>query len=306
MLSTVSGNPCAAAGYGENNAAMMINAFRGMERLLWAALICGGAAACTSEASALRVGTTYTVEQSGALVILDSLHPPAPVTVVVGPSGQILRSAAAGDLDVALTHAPTLEQRLLVAAGHVALRCPFVASRFAIVGPGADPAGVARASGAADALRRIAAAAERAGGGGGTGFVSRGDSSGTHVKEVALWEAAGVSPAGRPWYVQSGADQAATVRIADERGAYALVDLPTFARLTGVELRVLYTGDSALVNPYTLYVIRSTPPHPAAAQFGAWALAAWRERLLALRLPDGTAAFAPRPGGCAAPAAGAP
>jgi tungstate transport system substrate-binding protein len=304
MLSTVSGNPCAAAGYGENNAAMMINAFRVMERLLWAALICGGAAACTSEASALRVGTTYTVEQSGALAILDSLHPPAPVTVVVGPSGQILRSAAAGDLDVALTHAPTLEQRLLVAAGHVALRCPFVASRFAIVGPAADPAGVARASGAADALRRIAAAAGGAGRGG--GFVSRGDSSGTHVKEVALWEAAGISPGGRPWYVQSGADQAATVRIADEHGAYALVDLPTFARLAGVELRVLFTGDSALVNPYTLYVIRSTPSPHAAAQFGAWALAAWRERLLALRLPDGTAAFAPRPGGCAAPAAGAP
>src|SRR6266508_4077909 len=250
MLSTVSGNPCAAAGYGENSAAMMINAFRGMERLLWAALICGGAAACTSEASALRLGTTYTVEQSGALAILDSLHPPAPVTVVVGPSGQILRSAAAGDLDVVLTHAPTLEQRLLVAPGLVALRCPFVSSRFAIVGPAA----------ASDALRRIAAASAT--------FVSRGDSSGTHVKEVALWSAAGVSPPGRAWYVESGADQAATVRIADERGAYALVDLPTFARLTGVELRVLYTGDSALVNPYTLYVIRSTPPHPAAAQFG--------------------------------------
>jgi tungstate transport system substrate-binding protein len=283
-----------------------MNALRGMRGLLWAALICGGVAACTSKTSALRVGTTYTVEQSGALAILDSLHPPAPVTVIVGPSGQILRSAAAGDLDVVVTHAPTLEQRLLVAAGHVALRCPFVASRFAIVGPSADPAGVARAAGAADALRRIAAA----GSGGGAGFVSRGDSSGTHVKEVALWEAAGVSPAGRAWYVQSGADQAATLQIADERGAYALADLPTFARLTegGVELRVLFTRDAALVNPYTLYVIRSTSPHPAAAPFAAWALATWRARLLALRLPDGAAGFTPPPGegGCAAPAVGVP
>lgn len=273
------------------------------------ALICAALAACTSEAAALRLGTTYTVEQSGALALLDSLHAsaPAPVTVVVGPSGQILRSAAAGDLDLVLTHAPTLEQRLLVTPGRVELRCPFVASRFAIVGPPADPAHVAQAVSVADAMRRIAAA----GGGGegrGTGFVSRGDSSGTHVKEVALWEAAGVAPIGRPWYVQAGADQAATLRLADERGTYALADLPTFARLPGVELRVLFTADTALVNPYTLYVIRSAASHPAAARFGAWALGEWRERLLALRLSDGTAAFAPRAGGCAPhpPAAGVP
>ncbi len=251
----------------------------------------------------MRLGTTYTVEQSGALALLDSLHAPDPVTVVIGPSGQILRSAAAGDLDLVLTHAPTLEQRLLVTPGHVEVRCPFVASRFAIVGPAADPAHVAQAVSAADAMRRIAAAAggTGAGAGAGAGFVSRGDSSGTHVKEVALWEAAGVAPIGRPWYVQSGADQAATLRLADERGTYALADLPTFARLAGVELRVLFTADTALMNPYTLYVIRSAAPHPAAARFGAWALAQWRERLLSLRLSDGTAAFAPRAGGCAPP-----
>ena len=263
-----------------------------------AALICAALTACTSEARALRLGTTYTVEQSGALAILDSLHPPTPVTVVVGPSGQILRSAAAGDLDVVLTHAPTLEQRLLVAPGHAELRCPFVASRFAIVGPAGDPAHVAGATSAVEAMRRIAAA----GGSGRAGFVSRGDSSGTHVKEVALWGAAGVSPAGGAWYVQVGADQAATLRLADERGMYALADLPTFARLTGLELRVLFGADSALVNPYTLYVVRSSAPRPAAARFAPWALAGWRERLLALRLPDGTAAFTARPGACVTPA----
>ena len=241
----------------------------------------------------MRLGTTYTVEQSGALAVLDSLHPPAAVTVVVGPSGQILRSAAAGDLDVVITHAPSLEQRLLVAPGHAALRCPFVASRFAIVGPAADPAKVAGAGTAAEALRRIAAA--------GAPFVSRGDSSGTHVKELALWDRAGVSPHGRPWYLESGSDQAATLRLADERRAYALADLPTFTRLQGIELRVLLAGDTALVNPYTLYVIRSPSPHPAAAAFGSWALADWRARLLALRLEGGAAAFLPVAGGCEAP-----
>jgi tungstate transport system substrate-binding protein len=258
------------------------------------ALICAALVACTSEARPLRLGTTTTVEQSGALAVLDSLHPPAVVAAVIGPTAQILRAAAAGDLDVVLTHAPSLEQRLLVAPGHVALRCPFVASRFALVGPAADPAKVAGAATAAEALRRIAAARAP--------FASRGDSSGTHVKELALWQSAAVSPRGRPWYLETGADQGTTLRVADERRAYALADLPTFMKLQGVELRVLLTADTALLNPYTLYVIRSPTPHPAAAAFGSWALADWRARLLTLQLDGGTAAFLPLAGGCAAPA----
>src|SRR5437899_7609830 len=91
-----------------------------------------------TQAAPLRLGTTTTVDQSGALALVDSLHPPMPVRVVVGASGTILRSAAAGDLDVVVTHAPSLEQRLLVEPGRAALRCPFVVSRFAIVGPAAD------------------------------------------------------------------------------------------------------------------------------------------------------------------------
>jgi tungstate transport system substrate-binding protein len=223
------------------------------------------------------------------LALLDSLHPPAKVAVVIGGSGQILRSAAAGDLDVVITHAPSLEQRLLVAPGHASLQCPFVASSFAIVGPPADPAHIAGAGSATEALRRIAAARAT--------FVSRGDSSGTHVKELALWTSAGVSasPRGRPWYMETGTDQAATLRVADERHGYALVDLPTFAKLQGVELRVLLAGDTALLNPYTLYVVRSPAPHPAAAAFATWALTVWRARLQAL-------SFQPLVGSCAAPA----
>ena len=242
----------------------------------------------------MRLGTTTTVEQSGALAILDSLHPPAALAVVIGPSGQILRSAAAGDFDVVITHAPSLEQRLLVAPGHAALRCPFVASRFALVGPPADPAKVAGAATAAEALRRIAAARAP--------VVSRGDSSGTHLTELAVWHSAGVSPQGRGWYLETGTDQGATLRVADERRAYALADLPTFLKLKGVDLRVLLTADTALLNPYTLYVIRSPTPHPAAAAFGSWALTDWRARLLSLPLQGGTAAFLPLGGGCAAPA----
>src|SRR5438046_1335848 len=94
------------------------------------------AAACRAGPAPLRLGTTYTVQQSGALAVLESLWTgPAPLTTVVAPSGQILRAAANGDLDVVITHAPALEQRLLVGPGHALLRCPLAASRFA-----ADPA----------------------------------------------------------------------------------------------------------------------------------------------------------------------
>jgi len=258
--------------------------------------VCITHAACTrgTQAAPLRLGTTTTVEQSGALALLDSLHPTIPVRAVVGASGTILRSAAAGDLDVVITHAPDLEQRVLIDPGHAALRCPFVTSRFAIVGPAADRAQVATAGTAAEALHRIADVR--------ASFISRADSSGTHLKELSLWKAAGVTPdaSRNTWYVQGGGDQAATLRIADERAAYALADLPTFTRLTGIDLRVLFTADTALGNPYTMYVIRSAAEE-SALQFSSWAMANWRPRLLAVHLPDGAAAFAPLQGECAVP-----
>src|SRR2546423_8491956 len=120
------------------------------------------AAACQAGPAPLRLGTTYTVQQSGALAVLESLWTgPAPLTTVVAPSGQILRAAANGDLDVVITHAPALEQRLLVGPGHALLRCPLAASRFAVVGPAADPARVATAATAAVAFPPLAAAGGR-------------------------------------------------------------------------------------------------------------------------------------------------
>lgn len=245
---------------------------------------------CRAAPQPLRLGTTYTVQQSGALAVLESLWTgPPPFTTVVAPSGQILRAAANGDLDVVITHAPALEQRLLVGPGRALLRCPLAASRFAVVGPTADPARVATAATAAEAFRRIAGA--------GGPFVSRGDSSGTHVKELALWHAAGVTPAQR-WYLESGADQAVTLHLADERRAYALADLPTYAKLGGLASRILFAADTALTNPYTLYVVRRPEPHPAARDLATWATQAGRDGMLTLRLPDGTPAFVGRAGEC--------
>jgi len=237
----------------------------------------------------LRLGTTTTVVQSGMLAVGESLWTGPRLATIIGPSGQILHSAAQGDLDLVLTHAPALEAKLL-AGDAVLARCPFVTSRFAVVGPGADPARVAAASSAADAFQRIAAT--------GAPFVSRGDSSGTHERELAVWRAAGIDPTGRPWYIESGTDQTTTLRVADERGAYALGDLPTLATLTGLSLRPLFSADSSLLNRYTLTLVRTSAPNPTARDFMAWALDSWRARVLAIPLPDGTAAFEPSAGTC--------
>src|SRR2546428_552154 len=234
------------------------------------ALLTSVAVACHGGPRPLRLGTTYTVQESGALAALETYWAGAPLAVVVGPSGQILRSAAQGDLDVVITHAPALDARILGAA-HTLLRCPLVASRFAVVGPPDDPARVAAAATARDAFARIA---RRRG-----PFVSRGDSSGTHVNELAQWHAAGASVPPGPWYIESGADQATTLHIADERNAYALADLPTYAKLTGLGLQVLFANDTALTNPYTLYVVRAPDEHPAAQPFARWVATTARARI---------------------------
>jgi len=259
--------------------------------------VLGAALACGPQPRPLRLGTTTTVQQSGMLGIAESLWTGARLATVIGPSGQILRSAAQGDLDVVLTHAPALEAKFL--AGDVTLaRCPFVTSRFAVVGPSDDRAGVAAALSAAEAFRRIASR--------GAMFVSRGDSSGTHERELAVWRAAGIDPARQPWYVESGTDQTSTLRLADERGAYALADLPTLAALEDLSLRPLFSADTALMNRYTLTLVRTPTPHPAAREFVTWALDAWRERVLAIRLPDGTPAFERPPGSPLGRAPGSP
>ena len=233
--------------------------------------------ACAGEAQPLRIGATFTLDQSGALARMDTAAA-GRLVVILGPSGQILRSAAAGDLEIAIAHAPPLERRL-VQSGRVALACPLFSSRFAIVGPAADPARVAQATTAADAFRRIAIAHAP--------FVSRGDSSGTHVKELELWRAAGSSTTGATWHIESGTDQATALRVAAQRRAYALADLPTWERLAPDGQRILFADDTMLTNPYTLYVMR-----PGDTAFARYAMEGWRARVAAL-------GFVTRPGACA-------
>jgi tungstate transport system substrate-binding protein len=263
--------------------------------------MCVVTAACGSPPT--RLGTTFTLEQSGALTGMDSAWQGDRFVTVIGPSGQILRSAAAGDLDVVVTHAPALEQRWLGEPGRASLTCPLFASRFIIVGPPADPAGIRGITSGVDAMRRIGRV--------GAVFVSRGDSSGTHEKERELWRLAGVETGPALWYIESGASQAANLQQASNWRAYALTDLPTFAllkqrRADALDLETLVAppGDTLLTNPYTLYVTAPPQREARARPFAEWLATVWRTRVLEMRVPGGEPAFVPREGGCTAGEAG--
>ena len=163
-------------------------------------------------------------------------------TIPVG-TGQALALAARGEADVTLAHAPSLEKQY-VAEGKMLNRRLVMANDFVVVGPAEDPAGVRGLRRAVEALRRVAERQAR--------FVSRGDRSGTHALELALWKDAGVEPRGE-WYIESGQGMGQTLLIANERKAYTLADRATWlAFQKRVSLPVLVEKDQRLLNLYSV------------------------------------------------------
>jgi len=170
------------------------------------------------------------------------------VKVVAVGSGEALAMGRRGDADVVFVHSPAAESTFM-AAGYGVSRRVVATNYFTLVGPPADPAHVREAASAADALRRIAGA--------GAGFVSRGDSSGTNARELALWRKAGVRPAW-PGYIETGQGMAATLLVANERRAYTLTDRATFGTLKSrLDLAALRGRDRDLINIY--HVIELNP-----------------------------------------------
>jgi tungstate transport system substrate-binding protein len=205
----------------------------------------GPAAAQTPAARTLILSTTTSTQDSGLLDILVPMFEKATgysvKTISVG-TGQALALAARGEADVTLAHAPALEKKY-VEEGKMLNRRLVMYNDFVVIGPAEDPA---RAKGlpAAEALRRIAAAEAR--------FVSRGDKSGTHLLEQALWKQAGIEPKA-PWYIESGQGMGQTLGIANDRRAYALTDRGTYlAFQKRVDLPILVEKDRPLLNIYSV------------------------------------------------------
>ena len=199
--------------------------------------------------SELVLATTTSTRDSGLLdewVPMFERERSYVVKVIAVGSGAALEMARKGEADVLLVHDPEGEEALM-REGHGIERAAVMHNHFILVGPPSDPAGIRGMEDTVEAFRRI--------GEGGHAFLSRGDSSGTHVREKALWAAAGVRPSGG-WYMESGRGMGDTLRIADERGAYALTDRGTWLSLRrDLELEPMVQGDRALLNEYHVIVV---------------------------------------------------
>lgn len=198
----------------------------------------------------LRMSTTTSTQDSGLLkVLLPSFEKKyrCRVDVIAVGTGQALKIAEQGDVDVVLVHARKLEEKF-IAAGFGVNRRDVMYNDFVIIGPADDPAGIGHARTAAEALRMIARK--------GAPFVSRGDESGTHQKEKELWQAAGVKPAGK-WYDSAGQGMGAVIMMATEKRAYTLADRGTYNafRHGKTDLKILFQGEKGLFNPYGVIAV---------------------------------------------------
>jgi tungstate transport system substrate-binding protein len=214
-------------------------------------LLVGCGSSDTVKRDQLIVATTTSLKDSGLIddVVLPLYAKTAPgvtVKVLAVGSGEAMAMGASGEADVLFVHSPT-DEAAFMAAGNGTLRLPVATNHFVIVGPGSDPAGVKAAKTAAEAFSGIAARAAP--------FVTRGDESGTNKKELKIWTAAGVQPAGS-WYISTGQGMGETLRIASEKQAYTLTDLATFLSLRDtLDLTPLFTGSQDLENVYSVIIV---------------------------------------------------
>ncbi len=219
--------------------------------LALAAVAVLASAACFQDTSRSLVLTTTTSTYDSGL--LDYLIPPfeeeynANVRVISVGTGQALAIGARGDADVVLVHAPSLEEEF-VADGNGVNRTYVMYNDFVILGPQEDPAGISGLEDGREAFRRIADTESI--------FASRGDESGTHVKEKDLWVESGVGPPeSEDWYLSLGQGMGGTLTTANELGAYTLTDRGTFLSRKNLNLEILAEGDETLFNPYHIIIV---------------------------------------------------
>ena len=216
------------------------------------------------------------------------------VNVVAVGTGQAIKNAQNGDGDVLLVHAKPAEERF-VADGFGVKRFDVMYNDFIIVGPASDPAGIAGKSDVATALKAIAESQAV--------FTSRGDDSGTHKKEKALWTAAGVDPseASGTWYRETGSGMGATLNAAVGMDAYALTDRGTWIAFKNKgDFKIVVEGDEALFNQYGVILVNPEKHTHVKAEEGQafidWILSAEGQQAIAEYKLDGEQLFFPNAG----------
>jgi tungstate transport system substrate-binding protein len=227
-----------------------------------------------SDKGRMILATTTSTQDSG---LLDELVPGfedesgcSVKTVAVG-SGEALELGEKGDADVLLVHSPEAEQEYMD-GGHGVSREAVMHNDFIVVGPADDEAGVKGMSSAAEAFTQIEKAESP--------FASRGDDSGTHTKELSLWEAAEIEPKGS-WYIETGQGMGETLTIASQKQAYTLSDRGTFLATESVDLDLLVEGGEDLLNPYHVIVVDAEGVNLACAEeFSDWIISPATQRAI--------------------------
>jgi tungstate transport system substrate-binding protein len=247
-------------------------------RLLFMSLLLSAANsyAVTIEKQTIRLATTTSTDNSGLLADILPAFTDAtgyPVHVIAVGTGKALRMGRDGDVDVVLVHARAAEEKF-VAEGHGVKRYGVMYNDFVLVGPASDPAGISKAENVITALKSIAEHK--------AGFISRGDDSGTHKKELGLWKKSAVKPAGE-WYREVGQGMGKVLQIASEMDAYTLTDRGTWLAYEAKSpLKIGFEGDPLLFNPYGIIAV-NPKRYPDINLKGANALIKW------LISPDGQA-----------------
>jgi len=239
----------------------------------------------------ITLASTTSTQNSGlfkAILPLFTAKTGIVVNVVAVGTGQALRIARNGDADVLLVHHRPSEDAF-VAEGHGIDRKDVMFNDFVIVGPSGDPADIAHATSAADAMARIAHAQAL--------FASRADESGTNLRERELWRAAGIEPKGA-WYLETGSGMGATLNLSQVKNAYVLTDRGTWMTFGNKgELVTLFEGDPALFNPYGVILVNPAR-HPyakidLARQFEDWIVSDEGQRAIGAFRIKGFQAFCP-------------
>ncbi|MBZ0156424.1 MAG: extracellular solute-binding protein [Alphaproteobacteria bacterium] len=252
-------------------------------------------AGSASAESTLLCASTTSTENSGLFGhILPSFEKKTgiKVRVVARGTGAAIEMGKRGDADMVFVHAKEQEVQA-VKEGYFVNRRDVMYNDFVLLGPASDPAKINGVKSAADALKKIA--------GSSTPFVSRGDASGTHTKELSLWKKAGIEPKGQKWYLEAGQGMEKTQRIANEKRAYTLSDRGTWLATKDkdtLDMVIVLEGDPVLFNQYGVMAV-SPEKHPhvkykEAMEFIDWLVSREGQHAIAsFRDKNGNALFIP-------------
>jgi tungstate transport system substrate-binding protein len=264
-----------------------------MKRLVVFVLaLCAVLAPLAADPGRLRLATTTSTEDSGLLPVL---NPPfekltgLKIDVIAVGSGKAIKLGENGDVDVVLVHDRKAEDKF-VAQGFGINRRDVMHNDFVIVGPTDDPAKVAGTKAATEAFSKIAAAESV--------FVSRGDASGTNVKELDLWAKASGKPTGR-WYKEVGQGMGAVLTMSNDLKAYTLADRGTWIAIKGKlpGLKIVFEGDPELFNPYGVIAVNPQKHagvnYMAALQYIAWLTSVEGQKIIREYTLGGQVLFTP-------------